>query len=215
LRTFRTGLILFIAAALLFGTGCRQQEKITTGEMEGNSYVNEYFGLRIDIPQDWNCLSQEDIDEVNKAGWEIIENSNKEFSDKYDLSKLKTVNLFGAYKFPKSYLGEFNPSILSVAENIGLAGLKGKTGADYLQVTIDQINQTGLPYHFGKIATEELGGKKFHVVLASITTQGITVQQKYYCIIMKGYALCIIISYSNDSDGESLESILDTMSITK
>ena len=49
----------------------------------------------------------------------------------------------------------------------------------------------------------------------TLTMYGVTVNQKYYARIIKGYALSIYITYGSDSQLEVLQGILDTMEITQ
>ncbi len=49
----------------------------------------------------------------------------------------------------------------------------------------------------------------------TFTMYGVTVKQKYYARIIKGYAISIYITYSTDSELETLQGILDTIEITQ
>jgi hypothetical protein len=43
-----------------------------------------------------------------------------------------------------------------------------------------------------------------------MTIRTTTVKQKYYAAILKGYALCFIVSFTTDEEESSLQKILDT-----
>jgi hypothetical protein len=55
-----------------------------------------------------------------------------------------------------------------------------------------------------------LGGVDFDVMEMEMSVRGIVVKQKYYATIMKGYALCFIVSFTTDEEQASLQKILDT-----
>lgn len=215
MKYIKAGLILSLSLALAFTAGC-QKAKVTLGEMEGNTYSNDFFGLRIDKPEGWVSLSQEEMADINQSGKETIGEFNEEVAEKIDLEDERNLNLFGFWEYPLDHYGDFNSSMGCAAENITLAGfLKVKTGADYLSHTRNLILASGMPYEFGEISSEKLGGKEFAVLPMTLTMYGVTVNQKYYARIIKGYALSIYITYGSDSQLEVLQGILDTMEITQ
>jgi hypothetical protein len=61
------------------------------------------------------------------------------------------------------------------------------------------------------IYTERLGGVDFDVMDLELSIRGITVKQKYYMTIMKGYALGFIVSFTNDEEESSDQKILNTV----
>lgn len=62
-----------------------------------------------------------------------------------------------------------------------------------------------------EVYTQKLGGLDFDVMEMEIAIRGIVVKQKYYTLIMKGYALGFIASYTTDEEQASLQKILDGM----
>lgn len=215
MKLFKAGLILSLSVAIVFSAGCKKTE-VTLGEMEGNTYTNDFFGLQIDKPENWVSLTQEELKEVNQSGTELIGEFNEEVAQKIDLDSERNLNLFAFWEYPLTHSGDFNSSIGCAAENLTLAGiLKVKTGADYLEIVRDLSEESGMPYEFGQISSEKISGKNMDVMSANITLQGLTVYQKYYARIIKGYALYFYITYVTDSQLEALQSIIDTMEITK
>lgn len=214
MKLFRAGLIFSLSLALVFSAGC-QKTKVTLGEMEGNKYSNDFFGLSIEKPESWVSLSQAELAELSQTGKEAIGEYNEKIAEKIDLESERNLNLFGFWKYPLDHIGD-NANIGCAAENLTIAGfLKIKTGADYLSHTRDLIIATGMPYEFGQISSEKLGGKEFAVLPMTFTMYGVTVKQKYYARIIKGYAISIYITYSTDSELETLQGILDTIEITQ
>jgi len=57
----------------------------------------------------------------------------------------------------------------------------------------------------------QLGGVEFDVMELEISMLGKVVKQKYYATIRKGYALSIIVSFTNDGEAASLQKILDSV----
>jgi hypothetical protein len=215
MKLFKAVLILSFSLAIVFTAGCQKTE-VTLGEMESNTYTNDFFGLQIDKPENWISLSQEELEEVNQTGKDTIGEFNEEVAQNLDLASERNLNLFAFWEYPLTHSGDFNSSIGCAAENLTLAGiLKVKTGADYLEIVRDTIEETGMPYEFGQLSSEKIDGKKIDVLPMTLTMQGVKVYQKYYARIIKGYAICFYTTYVTDSQLEALQSIVDTMEIAK
>ena len=62
------------------------------------------------------------------------------------------------------------------------------------------------------ISSEELGGANFDVMYTEMALVGITVRQKHYATVLKGYALVFIVSFTTAEEESSLQNILETVS---
>jgi len=206
-----SGLILLVAA-LTIGAGCTgaTRQTLTLGEMVGNTYSNDFFGITYVIPDNWTILTQVEIAELNGLGEDIIRENNEDFANKMDLSKEQTLNLTYAFMYPLTNQNSFNPSFMSMAENLNyFQGLIIKSGSDYLNVLKGNLEEVGLGYEFDVLTKEEIGGISFDVLPTRI--QGTYIHQKYYAAIMKKYAVCFIITYSTDIQKLDLDNLLATV----
>ncbi len=61
------------------------------------------------------------------------------------------------------------------------------------------------------VTTERLGGRDFDVQCSEIQILGMTIQQKCYVAIIKGYALTITVSFTNDAEKAAVENVLNTV----
>ena len=127
-------------------------------------------------------------------------------------SELQTVQLLAAFRYPLGTPASYNPSVMCVAERVGhMPGIK--QGRDYLFHSRRVLESSPLKIAFpGDVRAEKLGGRDFDLMHVEMQFPAITVRQKYYASILKGYALSCILSYATRDEESTLEGILATLS---
>jgi len=202
-----------IIVLILLVVGCEKKasEEIDFGTINNSVYKNNYFGMTATLPSDWSIQSQEAQKRTLKTGGKLLAGDDKNLNAVLKASELRVVNLFAASQYPKGAPVSYNSSIAAVAENVrDLPGIK--RGSDYHFHTKQLLQSSSLDLSFPKdIYTQSLGGVDFDVMEVEIHVRGITVRQKYYAAVMKGYAVSIIISFTTSEDEASLQKILDTV----
>jgi hypothetical protein len=84
-----------------------------------------------------------------------------------------------------------------------------KKGSDYLAHAKEIMQQSNMSYQFAPdYSTEKIGNKEFDRMDVSLNGQTENVQQSYYSIIDKDFALSIIISYGDDQQKAELKNII-------
>ena len=202
------GARLILVLALLAGCEKKASEEIDFGTVTDSVYHNNYFGLNVPFPKDWSVQDQSEQQRLAKIGGKLISGDDKTLQAEMKMGELRTVNLFAVFQHPPGSPVDFNPSVLSVAENVRHApGVK--TGKDYHFHAKKVLEAGALDISFPRdIYTEKVGGVDFDVMEAQIHARGIVVKQKYYATIMKGYALCLVTSFVSDEQDASLKKIL-------
>lgn len=214
---------LLLAASLIFSTGCgktdnssNKNNEVTTkvinlGAQDGAKYSNDFFGLELNVPEEWHVANDEEKAALMQAGQDAIAENNEKMAKQLDLAKEKTLNLMFAFKHPLPYQG-VNPNVLCMAENLDLlASTTIKSGKDYIAMTKTNMEQTGMPYTFGDISTEKLGNKDFDVIEATLDTGDIIITQKYYASIFDEYALVFVCTFSNEDEALETKGIMDSV----
>jgi hypothetical protein len=198
-------------AVLLIGCGKKASDEIDFGAFNKDVYKNNYFGLAITIPPDWSIQDQEAQRRLMKVGGKLMSGDDKNLQAVLKASELQTVNLFAVFKYPQGSPVTSNPSILALAENVSqFPGIK--RGKDYHFHSRQALEASRLEVSFPKdIYTQQLGGVDFDVMETEMSIRGMVIKQKYYAAIMKGYALCFIVSFNTDDEQAALQKILDTM----
>jgi hypothetical protein len=209
------GVRLVLLLALLAGCEKKASDEIDFGTVTNSVYHNNYFSFNVPFPKDWSPQDQSEQQRLAKLGGKLISGDDKNLQAEMKMGELRTVNLFAVFEHPPGSPVDFNPSILSVAENVRHApGIK--RGSDY-HFQAKKVLQSGqLDISFPKdIYTQKLGGVDFDVMEAHIRARGIVVKQKYYATIMKGYALCLVTSFVSDEQDAALQKVLSNVTFDK
>jgi hypothetical protein len=199
-----------VVMVMLLLCGCQKQAEIDFGTVNNSVYQNKYFGLSMTFPQDWSIQNLDEQRRLEAAGGQALYGDDPNKKAVLIASELRIVNMFAVFKHAVGSPVPSNPNLISMAENVrGFPEVK--TGADYLNHVKQQLASGQLEVSFPKdVYDGQLGGKDFAVLEAFMTVGGKTVRQKFYSSVMKGYALCFILSFNTDDEEASLQKILDT-----
>ena len=210
-------ILALLIATMAFSSGCdrKASDEIDFGTVKNSTYQNDYFGLSIQVPDDWSIQDQESQKRLMDLGGKVIAGEDKILSAVLKASELQTVNLLAAFKHPIGAPVPYNPSIMCIAERIrNMPGIK--RGKDYHFHSKKFLQSSHLSVSFPReVFTEQLDGKDFDIMPLEMSIAGLTVQQKQYVAITKGYALVIIASYTSDEEEADLNKILQSVRFQK
>jgi len=186
-------------------------EEIDFGTVANSVYTNHFLGMTVNIPKDWSIQDKDAQDRLKQLGEKIVTGEDKNMQAIVKASELQTVSLFAAFKFPYGSPVAFNPSVMSVAENVRqFPGIK--TGKDVLFQVKQMLESGQLTMSFSKDSyTKKLGGVDFDVLESETTVRNLVVKQKYFVTLIKGYSLSIVATYMTDEDLDSVQKILDSV----
>lgn len=205
-------LLLFLLAAWPLA-GCRKKasNEIDFGTMQNAVYSNAYFGLTLEFPKTWSPQDQEAQRQMASQGVKMMAGEDKNMSSLLKASELQTVNLFAVFQHQLGSPVDYNPSVLGVAEVVRhMPGIK--RGSDYLFQTRKLLENGQIEIRFvGDPKPVPLGGVEFDVMETEIAFQRMVIRQKYYSTILKGYALCFIVSYITPAEDARATEILKTL----
>ena len=205
--------LIFILFLLFYSptqtVGQKTIAKIDFGSIEGTTYTNRYFGLKLTIPENWQIQDDETKKKMMESGKRKIMGGDKQVEKTLDTSLLNTLNLLAVFKYPVGSGMRHNPSFGCVAEKI--TRFPSLTARDYLIGTKSFMQKSQVPYTFREIYSRSIGGRGFVVLPAQAPLNGAIVYQNYYTRIMKGYALVFIITYSTDEELRPLEEMLKSV----
>lgn len=206
---------IILLLALLAGCTKKASDEIDFGTIDNSVYHNKYFGLNAPLPRDWSVQDQTEQRRLMKAGAKLVSGDDKNMEAMVKASELQSVNLFAVFEHPVGSPVPYNPSIISIAESVQRApGIK--TGKDYHYQARKILESGQLQVSFPKeIYPQQLGGVDFDVMETQIKARGTVIKQKYYATIMKGYALCLVASFTTDEEDASLQKILTGINFDK
>ena len=175
------------------------QPAVNVGTITDSAYVNEYFGLRLMIPEGWNVYDAQGRQMVLERGRKMITSSDKSVQAGLDAAASRTVNLLTVTKLPQDQSGMMNAVFACGAEP--LAGSSVKTGEDYLAAVKKLLPYAQVAYQVEEdIGSENINGQDFGVLTLKVEGPVGTVRQKYYAIAKRDYALFCISTYTNEGD---------------
>lgn len=173
------------------------KKEVDLGSVVDGVYKNDYFGVTVDLPKDWEVQDAEVMKEMMEIGKDVIAGDDESKKKQLDLAELKVLNLLMVSQYP---LGEVepNPSVIVLAEKVSkLQGIS--SGEDYLLANKKVLESTGIPYEFNEITTTNIGGKEFHVMVLTVEIDtDFIMTQKYYSTVMNGYAFNFITTSADD-----------------
>jgi hypothetical protein len=200
----------FLAMLLLAIAACKQQPKnFDYGKIENGVYTNNYFNFEIPVPSNWAVQNKEQVKQLQKTGEELVSGNNKELGAKIKAADVRTAILLTVFKNnTDAVTDKFNSSFIILSENLG--GMPIKKGSDYLAHAKGIMQQSNMSYQFAPdYASEKVGNKEFDRMDVSLNDQAGNVQQSYYSIINKDFALSIIISYADAEQKTELKDIIN------
>lgn len=208
----RVALVLLLAT-MAFSPGCGRKavDEIDFGNVSNSVYQNKYFGLTVALPAGWSVQDQTTRQRLMELGGEMVAGDDKNLKAAVKTSEMTTVSLFAAFKHPVGTPVPYNPNIMCLAERVRhMPGMK--KGGDYLFHAKRLLQSSQIQVSFPKeISTETIGGQQFGVMHIETSMAGMTIRQKYYAAITKGYALAFIVTFTNDEEESSLNNILKTV----
>src|SRR2546423_5433213 len=175
------------------------QSAVSAGTITDSAYVNEYFGLRLLIPEGWNVYDAQGRQMVLEHGRKMITSSDKSVQAGLDAAASRTVNLLTVTKRPQGQSGMANAVFGCGAEM--LAGSGVKTGEEYLAAMKKLLPYAQAAFQVEEdVGSENINGVDFGVLTLKVEGPGGTVRQKYYAVAKRDYALFCISTYTNDAD---------------
>src|SRR5215470_1735664 len=210
-------ILTYISLGAVMTSNCivRKPEKVDPGLIEGSTYSNKFFKMTLTIPEKWLAHSADETSPLRKQGAELIAGQNTGMKDKIEAGEANVVQLISLSRFPLGYTVTFNPSFQCNAEKLGiLSGVS--TSNDYIANFRKLIvqGQGQLKYDVGDTYTESIGGVTFSAVDARATMGQLSLNQKLWVSIMKGYALSFIITYASNDDLATLSDVLKSVSFS-
>ncbi|MDQ0091510.1 hypothetical protein J2T12_004947 [Paenibacillus anaericanus] len=197
--------IMILTLVMVTACGGKGKE-VSLGVTESGSYTNDYFGVSLSFPTDWEVQDAAGMNEIANAGQEMIAGEDETKKLQLELSKAKTLNLLLVSQYPLNG-PDPSPSVTVVAEKV--PGMKA--GKEYLDPTKKTLIDTGIPYEFKEISTVKIGGKDMAVLESWFDAGELVVTQNYYTAIIEGYAFSFIITHFDDESKAEVDKIIESI----
>jgi len=178
------------------------------GSSADGSYTNDYFGFSLQYPKDWYVMSDVELIQAMVAG---LQDSGMTV-DNFNLNDVEALMLFGTTEEnlnapSKTFLSNL---VINAEEQIGFNA--SITPNEYANIAIDQLK--GYGYDISDIDDLVIDGKDFSSFEVSLTTNEMTIAQRYYFVKLDDYMFNFVFSYNEESKDFVL-SMLDSITFTK
>lgn len=199
-------------------TGCRESTaepgaKPDPGTAVGGIYTNKFFGLRLKLPEGWPVQDNYVRESVMEIGRQVSKGKNEIANAAIEASREKTTNLLTIFKHSVGAEPGFNPSLIFGAEDISGLVFSGKS---YALTNKFLIQASQVPHEFpGEIHPEKIDGVEFFVMNVITKKEELVIKQKFYTAVIKGYAVFIVLTYSDDKDLPTLEQVIRSAKFEK
>lgn len=188
-----------------------QSGTVAAGTVNGSEYSNNYFGLRLTIPAGWNVQGDDVKKEIVELGKAQIVAKDEQERRQFDAAADRTSNLLTISKHPLGKPSAFNAIFMAIAEPVPLAA----TPTLYVQKLKEILQQSQVPVTFVDEKAETINNIHFETLTVTFSPKGELIRQKYHILIRKGYALGLISTVISDSDTETMNGIMNTVSVSK
>ena len=224
MKLLRLGLVTVMLLSSLFVLGCGgASQPCDDGTFADGMYTNSYFNLKIDVPESWYVMADEDkkalfeeqIDATAEALFgdtpqksAYVAAAKKELEAEY--WRWGNLNLLNASKYwPGLALG-FNPNLIISAHELAEFAYNW-SGRDVLNTIRLMFEGAGVTC--SEIYEQRIDGVLFHVLEATSDVEGPQVTTRRYSTVQNRYELRIelIYGYGDQDSLQELEAILDTM----
>jgi hypothetical protein len=180
------------------------QTKIELGELSGNSYTNDFFGLKFEFPYGWlvgdNVLEKQ-LTQIAQAQIQT-RSAQRQKAVKQAIDRVTP--LLGGYKKLPGY--PENASLRVMVED--LSSLPSITnGKTYLAQMLDTLKLTKMPadFKYSDAKSETID----NVALDYVETSTGGGKKRVYVTVRKKFAVLVAIDYYEDADFEALHKVLD------
>jgi hypothetical protein len=180
------------------------------GRLEGSTYTNDYFGLRLTVPEGWRVADQQGFAQIEERGAEDLAGGSPEKQAQANATTKRVVNLITIGELVQDEKGASTAMLIIAAEPV--AAWLITSGRDYNEVVRRQLLSTHMNYVIDDPAgSESIGGVEFAVLTSRRETAGGVVRQKFYSTVRKGHALFIVSTYLNDKGARDIGEVLKTI----
>jgi len=201
--------IVFLAGC---GGGASAPPEVAGGvDLAANQYRNSFFGLTLEIPEEWHVASDETKEALLDAGTAAISADDAVFRAQMEAAKAQTHQLVMISEHPVGAPVAFNPNLVLMAERIGhFPGIED--GADYLFQIEQTLAQSSLPYEkVGEGGTHTIAGDTWDAVNYRIAGPGGKLLQEYLALKRGEYVLVFVTTAIDADQQTSLRDIASTL----
>ncbi len=175
------------------------------GELKDRTYLNRFFGFKLNIPDELTILDRTEIKLYNDAGADMIKAHDESGTAKLDDAVRRSINILVITKLPPGTVGN------SAIEFVTAKQMAGVTSKMVLAETVSVMTGTGTFRKRGSLPTSKFGGIPFEGVDMESSAFGVPLRHRTYVTVIKNYALVITLTLQKDTPPDEFEKLLQSI----
>lgn len=184
-----------------------------SGTITDSIYQNDYFGMRLTIPEGWTIYDAQGRRMLIEGGRKQFTSNDQTVQAQLDAGTARTVNLLTVSKLAENASGAENAIFICGAEFVPrTSSSTSATSQDYLNQVKRLLTYAKVTFKVEEdVKSEKINGNEFGVLSVSTEAPRGVVRQKYYAIMKKDYALFCISTYINEADLQVMNKIINSL----
>lgn len=171
---------------------------IGRGTIVGNTYTNDFAGIKFTKHKDWIFASDADLAK-------LLGIASDSFGYDFEAALEKTGSFFDMYvSFPTG-----SPNLSIAIEDLTVQFSESTTLEEYLDNLRYGLAHSGLNYYFEEPYEKELCGETYMVLDASATYDSTEIFQRYYLRKKENYIIGITMSAQAENSFETMENFFE------
>jgi len=181
------------------------------GHVVDGTYVNEYFGLTVSLPDGWVVADQEVNEHIMETGTGVVSQGDPVVSGALESAKKNMYQLLTASLYEVGAPVDTNPVFMIVAERVShRPGVR--SGEDYLFHVVRHLTSGDLPFSVRREPYPvEIDGVEFHRLDMTAVVLGTELRQSYIVTLRDGYVIGMTLVGATDEEMQLLETAARSM----
>lgn len=187
-----------------------QTKAIDLGQLDGNKYVNDSFGLSLTTPRDWVVVTAQTRPQFKDEVKNLVLSEDQAKQSQVRASIDRSAVLLSLTKLPAGQPN--NAGLMLIAERIPTPAIKD--GRDVIQSMKRTMTGTNFNVEFqGDVTVEQVNGAEFGAVTIKNSSQFGVFLQKIYVTVKDGFALQLFFTYTDSSDLPAFDAVIKSAKI--
>lgn len=175
------------------------------GELEKNTYNNEFLGFSFSFPEEYTVLNRAEIDLYSNAGKDLVKSGVDRKTARFDEGLARTATLIALVEKAPGSPGNAAMEIGVVKQN------KGVTANLVLLASVKALQETSKYTLTETFPTIRYNGRDFAAVEFETTAFIVPMTQRFFVTMQREYSVMICITYQNEAGLRAFEKVLDTI----
>jgi hypothetical protein len=189
-----------------------EMASLSYGTMAGQTYVNEFFGLELPLPEGWYVQSRADNAQLEQVEGNVLDFGPADSLGAVPIDRLRVTYLLVAFQHAPGTQedGKFNPGLNLIANYLQPQD-SINSATSYLEQVREELLASGMFQGGDNIQALELSGQTFQQMDMSFSFEGMDIKQRYLVLLLQDYALQLTLSYTSPEEEATLKEVVENL----